>query len=118
VAISLKRLTQTSEQNAKNKVIEVGGPDNVTFNQVADLFEKLSGHPSKRNHIPLPMMRMLRVLARPFNPMFSLQITGGILMDTENMAYDMSATLQRYPTKLTRLEEIARRMSAKTIDAT
>lgn len=60
------------------------------------------------------MMRVMRLVMRPFDPMLSLQITGGILMDTENQAYDVSATLQHYPAKLTRLEKIARQMVDST----
>ena len=100
------------ETSARNQTINVGGPENLTLNQVAELFEKVSGKPAKKTHVPLPMMRMMRVAVRPFNPMLSLQITGGILMDTENQTCDMSATLQQYPVKLHRMEEVAQRMAA------
>jgi nucleoside-diphosphate-sugar epimerase len=102
------------DPQARNQVIDVGGPENLTFNQVAAIFEKFSGRPAKVNHIPLPAMRMMRVLTRPVKPMLSLQITGGILMDTEDQTCDMRATLQKYPVKLIRLEEIARRMAEST----
>lgn len=97
--------------NARNQTINVGGPENLTLNQVAELFEKVGGKPAKKTHVPLPMMRMMRVVVRPFNPMLSLQITGGILMDTKNQTCNMSATLQRYPVKLHRMEEMAQRMA-------
>ena len=98
------------DAKARNQVIDVGGPENLTFNQVAELFERVGGRPAKKSHVPLPIMRVMRVLMGPINPMLSLQVTGGILMDTEDQVYDMSATLQQYPVKLIRLEEIARRM--------
>lgn len=101
------------DAQARNQLIKVGGPENLTFNQVAELFETLSGRSAKISHMPLPMMRVMRVVMRPFNPTLSLQITGGILMDTENQAYDMSTTLQQYPVELVRLEEIARQMAER-----
>lgn len=101
------------DTQARNQVINVGGPENLTFNQVAECFETLSGRPAKITHMPLPMMRVMRVVMRPFNPMLSLQITGGIVMDTENQAYDMSTTLQQYPVELVRLEEIAQQMAER-----
>ncbi len=91
-------------------MIEVGGPENLTFNQVVELFEKAGGRPVKTNHVPLPIMRAMCLLILPFNPLLSLQITGDIVMETENQACEMSATLQQYPVKLIHLEEIARRM--------
>ncbi|GIK40909.1 MAG: hypothetical protein BroJett011_47420 [Chloroflexota bacterium] len=104
-------LIALQDPRAHNQVIEVGGPENLTFNQVAELFEKVSGQPARKNHVPLPLMRVMRLLVRPFNPMLSLQITGGILMDTGNLRCDMSATLQQYPVKLIRLETIACQMA-------
>ncbi len=99
------------ETKAHNQVIEVGGPENLTFNQVAELFEKAGQRSAKKNHVPLSILRIMRLLSRPFNPMLSLQITGGILMDTENQAYDMGATLELYPMELKRLSEIAQQMA-------
>ncbi len=99
------------DANARNQTINVGGPENLTLNQVAALFEKVGGQPAKKSHVPLPMMRIMRVAARPFSPMLSLQITGGILMDTENQTCDMATTLQQYPVKLHRMEEVARQMA-------
>lgn len=100
------------DAKTRNQTINVGGPENLTLNQVAELFEKVGGHPAKKSHVPLPMMRVMRVVARPFNPLLSLQITGGILMDTENQTCDMTATLQQYPVKLHHMEEVARQMAA------
>jgi uncharacterized protein YbjT (DUF2867 family) len=98
------------DPQAQNQVIDVGGPENLTFNQVAELFEKVSGHTAQKNHVPLPVMRVMRLVMRVFNPMLSLQMTGGILMDTENNTCDMSDILRQYPVKLVRLEEIARQL--------
>lgn len=104
------------DPKARNQVIDVGGLENLTFNQVAALFERLGGQPAKISHVPLPMMRVMRIMTRPFNPLLSLQITGGILMDTTDQSFDPTATLEQYPVELVRLEEVARQMvaSAKT----
>ncbi|MCL4298633.1 MAG: SDR family oxidoreductase [Anaerolineae bacterium] len=104
-------LIALQDARACNQVIEVGGPENLTFNQVAELFEKVGGQAARKSHVPLPVMRIMRLLVRPFNPMLSLQITGGILMDTEDMTCDMSATLRQYPVELIQLEKIARQMA-------
>jgi hypothetical protein len=40
------------DPQARNQVIEIGGPENLTFNQVAELFGKASGRPAKKNHVP------------------------------------------------------------------
>ena len=101
------------DPKARNQIITVGGPEDLTFNQVAALFEKVGGRAAKKSHVPLPMMRVMRVVMGPINPMLSLQVTGGILMDTEDQKCDMRGTLQEYPVDLTCLEEVASRMVEK-----
>lgn len=100
------------DPRALNQSIEVGGPENLSFNQVVGIFEQVSGRKAKVNHVPLPMMRVMRVVMRPINPLLSTQVTGGIVMATEDQTFDMRQTLQQYPMTLTRLEEVARRMAA------
>src|SRR5260370_29717130 len=48
--------TALEDLRACNQVIEVGGPENMTLNQVAETFESVSGRQAKKRHIPLPMM--------------------------------------------------------------
>jgi uncharacterized protein YbjT (DUF2867 family) len=100
------------DPKARNQAIDVAGPENLTFNQVVEIFERASGRIAKKKHIPLPMMHIMRLVTRPFNPVLSLQITGGILLDTIPHTCDMGSTLMQYPVELTRLEEVARRMVA------
>ncbi len=68
------------------------------------------GEPAQTSHIPLPMMRVMRVAMRLFKPALSGQITGGILMDTENQALDMTEVLRKFPVDLKCLKEVAREL--------
>jgi len=94
---------------AGNRTIEVGGPENLTLNQVAEIFEKVAGRPASKSHMPLPVMRVMSVVMRPFNPALARQIAAGVFMDTADQTFDMSETLKLYPVKLTRLEDYVRR---------
>jgi uncharacterized protein YbjT (DUF2867 family) len=73
------------DPRARNQVIEVGGPENLTFNQMAEIFERASGRQAKKRHVPLPMMRLMSILMQPINPALSRQIKAGIYMDTANL---------------------------------
>ncbi|HET9919565.1 MAG TPA: hypothetical protein VFQ30_06970, partial [Ktedonobacteraceae bacterium] len=86
-----------------------GGPENLTLNQVAETFERVSGRQVQKRHIPLQMMRVMSILMRPINPALSRQIRSGIYMDTANLHYDMTETARAFGIQLTSLEEIARR---------
>jgi len=91
------------------RVIEVGGPENLTLNQVAEIFERASGRVAKKRHVPLLVMRVMSILLQPVNPALSRLIRLGILMDTANLRYDMTETAHAFGIQLTRMEEIARR---------
>ncbi len=88
-----------------NRVIEIGGPENLTLNQVAETFELASGRQVKKRHIPLPMMRVMSILMQPINPALSRLIRTSIYMDTANLRCDMTETIKLFPVPLTRLEE-------------
>ncbi len=89
---------------ARNQVLDIGGPENLTIEQVVEMFERLSGKNAKRNYVPLPLMRVMKSILRPFNPVLSRMIAAGINMDTADNSLDMTAMLKRFPLQLTSLE--------------
>jgi NADH dehydrogenase len=93
---------------SRNDVIEIGGPENLSLLQVADVFERATGKSAKKSHVPLPMMRVMKTLMKPFNETISRQIAAGVYMDTADQRLDMTDTLKRYPVSLTRLEDVVR----------
>jgi uncharacterized protein YbjT (DUF2867 family) len=100
-------LIALDDPRARNQIIEVGGPENLTMNQVAEIFEQMVGRPAQKSHVPLPMMRVMSTMMRPFNPAMSRQIAAGIVMDTADWTFDPSRTLKQFPVQLTKLEEYA-----------
>jgi len=102
------------DPRARNRVIEIGGPENLTMNQVAEIFERASGRQAKKHHIPLPMMRIMSILMQPINPALSRQIRAGLYMDTANLRYDMTETARAFGIQLTLLEEIANSATTST----
>ena len=97
------------DPRARNGVIEIGGPENLTMNQVAEIFERASGRQAKKRHIPLPMMRVMSILLQSLNPAMSRLIRNGIFMDTANLRSDTADTARAFGIQLTSLEEIADR---------
>jgi NADH dehydrogenase len=93
---------------AQNDVIEIGGPENLSLLQVAEVFERVTGKSAKKSHVPLAMMRVMKTLMKPFNETISRQIAAGVYMDTAGQRVDMTDTLKRYPLSLTRLEDVVR----------
>jgi uncharacterized protein YbjT (DUF2867 family) len=103
------------DPRARNAVIEVGGPENLTMNQLAEIFERASGRQAKKRHIPLLMMRIMSILMQPLNPVMSRLIRNGIYMDTANLRYDMADTARAFGIHMISLEEVARHATTKSV---
>jgi uncharacterized protein YbjT (DUF2867 family) len=100
------------DQQALGNTVEVGGPENLSQVQFVRAIQQMIGRPVKIRHIPLPMMRVMRVATQRINPVFSRLTLAGIIMDTEDMTFDPANLLAQFPIKLTRLEDvIARRIA-------
>lgn len=78
--------------------LEVGGPENLTMNQVVEIFERVSGRKGKVSHLPRPMMRVMSVVMRPVKPAMARIVQAAIVMDTNDiMAWEPPADAKLYP---------------------
>lgn len=99
----------------RGAVVEVGGPENLTFRQFAQAFQVV-GKVGAIRHVPLPLMRLLAVLLRPGQPSIARQIQAGVVMDTRDMSFNPAEMYRRYPsiTPLSVAEVVKRDYSART----
>jgi len=68
------------DQTVRSQTIEVSGPDNLTFNQLATLLQEIRGDQRKVHHVP----RWLLHAAAPF----ARQPSAALTMDTIDMTVD------------------------------
>jgi uncharacterized protein YbjT (DUF2867 family) len=99
---------------ARNQIIEIGGPENLTLLQVVETFERASGLVARKAHVPVAVMKVMSALLRRIRPGLSRQISAGVYMDTADMTLDMRETLHRFPMQLTTLEDVVRDNYAKS----
>jgi uncharacterized protein YbjT (DUF2867 family) len=97
---------------ATGQIIEIGGPENWSNNEVAALYAKLTDRPVQISHVPLSALRVMSPLLRPFHAGLSQIMAFSILTDTADMTFDPSPTLARYPVPLIGLEEWVRQRVA------
>ena len=64
----------------RGRVLEVGGPRNLTFNELAALLQELRGDHAKIRHVPRGLLRLLAPLAR--------QPRAALTLDTTDMTFD------------------------------
>ncbi len=80
-----------------NAVLDIGGPDNLSRNAVAELYGRLSGRTPKVSHVPPGVLRILSTIARPLHPglseLFALTLAG----DREDQNFDAETLRRRFP---------------------
>ncbi|MDP9325628.1 MAG: SDR family oxidoreductase [Candidatus Dormibacteraeota bacterium] len=94
----------------RGRVLDMGGPENLTMNQFVEVFQAETSSNGKVAHFPLAVMRVMAVLMKPINPKMARQVQAGIVMDTRPQAFDALETRRRYPSiPAASLAEVVRR---------
>jgi uncharacterized protein YbjT (DUF2867 family) len=97
------------DRSLRGQLLEVGGPENLSFTQLAERLITASGRPGRIRHVPLAMLRALSLLARPVSPTFARQAQAAVVMNTTDMALDTSTIRDRLPTiPATTLDQVIR----------
>ncbi len=78
-------------------VLEIGGPDDLTFNQLVQQIVVAAGRRAAVKHVPLPVMRVAQLLLKPIKPDIAAMIHAGVAMDTMNMRFDAAELRRRFP---------------------
>jgi uncharacterized protein YbjT (DUF2867 family) len=101
-----------TDPKMKGRTIEMGGPDNVTKNQIADMYNRFSGKKAKISHVPVGMMKVMAPIMRPFQPVISRLMTFSVWVDTTDQTFDATPMLQEFPMTLTHVEDFIREQTA------
>jgi NADH dehydrogenase len=104
-------IAATDDPQLRGETVEIGGPENLSSNQVAAIFGKISGRKAKLTHLPLAAARAAGVAMKKVHPGVSRVIKSAVVFETTDQTFDTSALLAKYPIKLTRLEDWAARKS-------
>ena len=96
-------------------ILSVGGPENLTLNQLVGQAERAAGRKAAVKHVPLPMMRLMSLVMRPLKPDVAAMIQGGIAFDTVDMTFDAADLRRRFPQiELTRMADVLARQGVAT----
>jgi uncharacterized protein YbjT (DUF2867 family) len=70
-----------------NAVVDAGGPSNMSQNDLATLVERRLNASGKRRHVPVPILRLLPPVIRPFNEVAARMMTLGLHAATESTPF-------------------------------
>ncbi len=77
-----------ADPTLRGATLEVGGPRNLTFNEVAELLQGTRPRRSRIRHVPRLALRVLSPIARP--------AAAALAMDTVDMTFDAVANRSRF----------------------
>ena len=86
-----------TDAGLRGQIVEIGGPDDLTFNQVAATVQKATGGRGTVRHIPRPALQAMACLTPAIKPALARQARAALAMDTLDMTFDSTATRQAFP---------------------
>jgi uncharacterized protein YbjT (DUF2867 family) len=81
----------------RGRAIDVGGPDNMTFNQFAGALLRVTGKAGSIRHVPRRMLSAMLVVMRRLNPGLARKLEASLVMDTRDMTFDRGALQREFP---------------------
>jgi uncharacterized protein YbjT (DUF2867 family) len=80
----------------RGRILLIGGPENLTFNQLAAAIQEAGGRTSAPRHVPPLVLRLMARTAGRLKPELGRQARAALLMDRIHLDYDGGATRQTY----------------------
>jgi uncharacterized protein YbjT (DUF2867 family) len=87
----------TLDSSLRGQVIEVGGPANITLNELARLVQASMGVSGPIRHVPRVGLRTMSVAARLFNPTLARLASASLAMDTVDLTFDPLENTRAHP---------------------
>jgi len=88
-----------------NQTLTIGGPENLTFDEVVSTYESLLSKHVRRKYISAFRMKLMSSLYAPLDETQSRFIAMRCELATSNWQVDMTELVKRYPINLIKLEE-------------
>ena len=103
------------DADARGQTIEVGGPENLTFSQLARAIQSAGPSVASR-HVPRAALKAMALLLRPFWPERARQGAAALALDMMDLRFDPSAIRARYPDlSLTSSSDVLARRAAHNL---
>lgn len=87
----------STSPSLRSQVLELGGPDNLTFNELATILQETTGCRGAARHVPRPALQMMAWLTAGMKPALARQARAALAMDTIDMSFDPAPTRRAFP---------------------
>jgi NADH dehydrogenase len=84
------------DPTTRGKTLEIGGPDNLTFDQLAQAVQSAAGRTAAPRHIPPVMLHLMANSIGHLKPELGRQARTALAMDRANLTFDPTDLHQHY----------------------
>ena len=102
-------LKSIEQPEALNSIIEIGGSDNLSRNEIVTLYEKYSGKKVKCTYLSIGFLNTMSRLFKPFHQGISRVMALGEVLDKTDQTFDPYSTLEKFPIQLTTPEHFVQK---------
>ena len=95
-----------TDPSLRGKTLEVGGPENLSLNQLAAAIQKRAGRTMPPRHVPRAALQTMAVALKPIKPALARMARAALVMDSADMTFDATAIHAAYPVSATRLADL------------
>ena len=81
----------------RGRTLEIGGPDNFTFNDLAQAIQTSEGRTGAPRHVPPPMLRLMANTVGRVKPLLGRQARAALAMDRTDLTFDAAPLRRIYP---------------------
>jgi NADH dehydrogenase len=81
----------------RGATLEIGGPQNLSFNELAAGLQRASKRTATPRHVPRAILRLLAAVLRPVQPNRARQIRAALTMDSIDLTFTGADLHRRFP---------------------
>ncbi|MFN8424958.1 MAG: SDR family oxidoreductase [Anaerolineales bacterium] len=100
-------LLSLEDPRLRNQTVTIGGPQNLTFEEVAATYERLAHKSARKTYTSAWRLQLMRAWYGLFDETKSRFMAMRYELATSNWRVDMSEVVKRFPVRLVGLEEFA-----------
>jgi uncharacterized protein YbjT (DUF2867 family) len=80
----------------RGRILEIGGPDDLSFNQLAAAIQQAAGRTAAPRHVPRPALWLMARSAGYLRPELGRQARAALVMDRADLTLDRTASQEAY----------------------
>jgi uncharacterized protein YbjT (DUF2867 family) len=85
------------DSSTRGVTLEIGGPENLSFNELAARLQRASGRTARPRHVPRVVLRLLAAALGRVQPNRARQMRASIIMDTVDLTFSPTDLQRRFP---------------------